>query len=183
MTALPIPAVVSVEDVLAWSEADELHRYELSPEGVLSVVPMPNEEYHSRIATELMVWLIPHFDPPTLIRQNFKVYISVSRGLGVREPDLVVLRERPAQGAVEGLEVLLAVEIASPSTERVDLTDKAQEYAEIGIEHYWTIAGDKTHLVTQRRLNDVGQYIIIDETPLAWILNQDPGELLARPVD
>lgn len=53
-----MPAVVTLDDVAAMNAADANgHRYETSPEGVLSVIPPPDSE-HATIASRLFAWLI-----------------------------------------------------------------------------------------------------------------------------
>ncbi|MDH6462276.1 hypothetical protein M2302_002454 [Micromonospora sp. A200] len=48
-----MPAVVTLDDVAAMNAADPNgHRYETSPEGVLSVMPPPDSE-HAMIASRL----------------------------------------------------------------------------------------------------------------------------------
>ena len=51
------PAVVTLDDVAAMNAGDRYgHRYELSPEEALSVIPPPDSE-HAAIASRLLVWL------------------------------------------------------------------------------------------------------------------------------
>ncbi|WFE52408.1 hypothetical protein [Micromonospora sp. WMMD1155] len=51
-----MPAVVTLDDVAAMNAADSNgHRYESSPEGVLSVMPPPDSE-HAMIASRLFAW-------------------------------------------------------------------------------------------------------------------------------
>src|SRR5262249_58455830 len=52
-----MPAIMTLDDLTAMMAADEHHhRYEISPEGVLSVMPPPGYA-HAIIATRLTVWL------------------------------------------------------------------------------------------------------------------------------
>lgn len=51
-----MPPVVTLDDLTAMMAADENHRYEISPEGVVSTMPPPGYA-HAIIATRLMVWL------------------------------------------------------------------------------------------------------------------------------
>ena len=49
--------VVTLDDLAAMITADPHgHRYEISPEGALSVMPAPDSE-HAAIASRLLVWL------------------------------------------------------------------------------------------------------------------------------
>jgi len=52
-----LPAVVTLDDLAAMNAADPFgHRYELSPEGALSVMP-PADSEHAAIASRILVWL------------------------------------------------------------------------------------------------------------------------------
>jgi hypothetical protein len=59
-----MPSVITLDDLTAMMAADEHHRYEISPEGVLSVLP-PAGYTHAIIATRLMGWLLAAGVPPT----------------------------------------------------------------------------------------------------------------------
>jgi len=51
-----MPSVVTLDDLAAMIAADEHgHRYEVSPDGALSVMPPPDSE-HAAIASRLLVW-------------------------------------------------------------------------------------------------------------------------------
>lgn len=53
-----MPPVITLDDLAAMNEADPFgHRYETSPQGVLSVMPPPDLQ-HARIAGRLMAWLL-----------------------------------------------------------------------------------------------------------------------------
>ena len=53
-----MPAVVTLDDLAAMNGADgNGHRHEISPEGVLSVMP-PADSDHAMIASRLFAWLI-----------------------------------------------------------------------------------------------------------------------------
>ncbi|SCG44668.1 Uma2 family endonuclease [Micromonospora humi] len=59
-----MPAVVTLDDVATMNAADPNgHRYETSPDGVLSVMPRPDSE-HAIIASRLFAWLIMAAGPP-----------------------------------------------------------------------------------------------------------------------
>jgi hypothetical protein len=52
-----MPPVITLDDLAAMiAEDPHGHRYEVSPEGALSVVPPPDSE-HAAIASRLLVWL------------------------------------------------------------------------------------------------------------------------------
>lgn len=53
-----MPAVVTLDDLTAMNGVDPFgHRYETSPEGVLSVLP-PADSDHAKIASRIFAWLI-----------------------------------------------------------------------------------------------------------------------------
>jgi Uma2 family endonuclease len=63
----------------------------------------------------------------------------------VRRPDLIVVqrsavkRQRAEGGLLKASEVVLVVEILSPSSRNTDHRAKRVEYAEAGIPHYWIV--------------------------------------------
>ncbi|WP_239160812.1 Uma2 family endonuclease [Virgisporangium ochraceum] len=53
-----MPAVATLDDLTAMIAADPYgHRYELGPDGVLSITP-PADGEHALIATRIMAWLL-----------------------------------------------------------------------------------------------------------------------------
>ncbi|HET8683224.1 MAG TPA: Uma2 family endonuclease, partial [Micromonosporaceae bacterium] len=84
-----MPAVVTLDDLTAMMTADEHHRYETSPEGVLSVMP-PAGYLHAVIATRLTGWLLAVGVPADRIAQAVGLRIpGRAGGVGGRIPDLV----------------------------------------------------------------------------------------------
>ncbi len=78
----------------------------------------------------------------------------------VREPDVFVLPPGPVEEGPGGLILtrpLFVVEVASPSTRRMDLEDKAQEYAQAGVPEYWVLDPEEPALY-QHVLGDEGAY-------------------------
>lgn len=59
---------MTLDDLTAMMAADEHHRYEISPEGVLSIMPLPGYA-PAIIATRLMVWLAQGGVPADRIAQ------------------------------------------------------------------------------------------------------------------
>jgi hypothetical protein len=52
-----MPATFTLDDLAAMNATDRYgHRYEMSPEGAVSILPPPDSE-HATIATRLMFWL------------------------------------------------------------------------------------------------------------------------------
>lgn len=75
------------------------------------------------------------------------VIIEARAPATVRAPDVVVVRAGMRNPIVAD-DVVVAVEVLSPGTRRVDLVMKRHEYAEAGIPHYWIVdlAGDHVTL-------------------------------------
>src|SRR5215813_11978887 len=89
-----MPAVVTLDDLAAMNAADVAgHRYETSPEGVLSVMPPPDSE-HAMIASRILAWLIMAGWPAEQLLQAVGVRIPGPQGDGGRIPDLSVWRNR-----------------------------------------------------------------------------------------
>lgn len=176
-----MPAIATLDDLTAMIAADPHgHRYEVSPEGVLSVMPPPDFE-HAVIATRLMGWLIMAGWPLDRITQAVGLRIpGPEGGVGGRIPDLVVWGKVPAQprtvwSPVEG--VLLVVEIISSGSKAADTVTKRLEYAGAGIAQYWTVDRDASQTVTMYRLAHDG-YQVGAAMPLAWVLNTAPADYL-----
>lgn len=155
---------------------DEHHRYEISPEGALSIMPPPGYA-HAIIATRLMVWLASAGIPVERIAQAVGLRIpGRDGGVGGRIPDLIVWAKEQADAVwLPVTDVLLVAEILSPGSEGVDTVTKRAEYAAAGIPQYWTIEQDAGQTVTMHRL-DGKQYTVRATMPLAWALNTDPAE-------
>src|SRR5687767_12145154 len=129
-----MPAVITLDDLAAMIEADEHgHRYETSVEGVLSVVPPPDNQ-HAVIATRLMAWLIVAGLPLEQIMQVAGIRIPGPYGEGGRIPDLTVW-SRPQAPAVwmPVTDLVLAIEIISRGSETTDKVTKLAEFASAGV--------------------------------------------------
>jgi Uma2 family endonuclease len=171
-----MPPVITLDDLTAMMAADEHHRYEISPEGVLSVMP-PAGYTHAIIATRLMGWLLAAGIPADRIAQAVGLRIPGSTGgVGGRIPDLIVWSNTQAEGVWLSVDdVLLVVEIISPGSEATDTVSKRTEYAGAGIPQYWTVDQDPAQTVTMYRL-DGNRYQARATMPLAWVLNTTPAE-------
>jgi Uma2 family endonuclease len=174
-----MPAVVTLDDLAAMNAADSNgHRYETSPEGVLSVMPPPDSE-HAVIASRLFAWLIMAGWPADQVLQVAGIRISGPNSDGGRIPDLSVWSKSPPGGIwlpVAGL--LLAIEIVSPGSETMDEVTKRREYALAGIPRYWVVDRDEAQTVTLYRLSVDGAYIERAKMPLAWLLQTTPADHL-----
>lgn len=174
-----MPPVPSLDDLTAMMAADRYgHRYEISPEGALSIVPPPGYA-HATIATRVMLWLAAAGIPADRLSQAVGLRIPGPNGtVGGRIPDLVVWSRAQVDGVwLPVADVLLVIEIISPGSVGADTVDKVAEYAGAGISQYWTVAQDGSQTVTMHRL--VGdRYEVTASTPLAWVLNTAVSEHL-----
>jgi Uma2 family endonuclease len=171
-----MPPVVTLADLTAMMAADEHHRYEISPEGALSIMPPPGY-IHAIIATRLMGWLLAAGVPAERIAQAVGIRIpGRSGGVGGRIPDLVVWDKEQTDGVWLPVDdVLLVIEIVCPGSEGIDTVTKRSEYAAAGIPQYWVIDQDPAQNVTMHALAG-GHYTVRATMPLAWLLNTDPAE-------
>jgi len=177
MTAV-MPRELTADTVLTMAEADEFHRYELTPDGVLIVSPPPNTD-HDEIVMRLASWLIGHGVDPALVKVNSGVAV----GAGYRVPDLMLLHTRVARSrVVDPATVRLTVEVVSRSSRLEDTTEKPVEYGAAGIAHFWLVEPDSRDVlasrVTRRSGLHDGRYTTTAEIgPLAHLLTLTPPGL------
>lgn len=171
-----MPPVITLDDLTAMMAADEHHRYEISPEGVLSVMP-PAGYTHAIIATRLMSWLLSAGVPADRLAQTVGLRIPGKKGgVGGRIPALIVWSKAQSEGVwLPVVDVLLVIEIISPGSEATDTVAKRIEYAGAGIPRYWTVDQDSVQTVTMYQLDD-SRYQVRATMPLAWVLNTAPAE-------
>jgi Uma2 family endonuclease len=176
-----MPANLTLDDLAAMSVADEYgHRYEMSPDGVLSVMPPATVE-HAILASRLFAWFLAHGWSPERVLQNCGLRIVTGDAAGGRVPDLTVWSQPPQAGSVwapvDGL--LLAIEIISSGSEAIDQIIKKDEYARAGIPLYWIVNKDAGNAVTMWRLESSGyREALPSPQPLAWLLNTTPEQHL-----
>lgn len=173
-----MPAVVTLDDLAAVDAADAFgHRYETSPEGVLSVMPPPDSE-HATIASRLFAWLIMAGWPADHVLQVASVRIAGPGGVGGRIPDMTVWKKLPPRGVWLPIDdLLLVVEIVSPGSEAMDEVTKRREYALAGIPQYWVVNRDTAQTVVLHRLSAGGDgYEERAKMPLAWLLQTAPAD-------
>jgi Uma2 family endonuclease len=171
-----MPAVVSLDDLTAMMAAvPHGHRYEVSPEGVLSVRP-PDGYGHAVIATQIVGWLLSAGVPADRVTQGVGLRILGRDGtVGGRIPDLTVWSAPQRDGMwLPVADVVVVVEIVSPASEATDTVAKRHEYAMAGIPQYWTI--DAPMVTIYRLVSDV--YRVRATCPLAWILKTSVAEHL-----
>lgn len=167
MSAEPVPPRDSApwpDHLLSLAEWDALpedntRHYELA-EGAMFVTPRPVPS-HQRAAFRLCHQL--DVGLPVELTPLPEVEIVVERGepATVRAPDLIVVATELAEQnppRFDAADVLVAVEIVSPGSRRVDRITKFSEYAEAGIEHYWIVDLTEPTSLETYRLKD-GRYL------------------------
>ncbi len=171
--------MVTLDDLAAMNAADpDGHRYETGPDGVRSVMPLPDSE-HAVIASRLFAWLIMAGWPAEQVLQVAGIRVPGPKGDGGRIPDVSIWSKSPPRGVwlpVDGL--LLAIEIVSPGSEAIDEVTKRREYAAAGIPQYWVVDRDDAQTVTLFRLSSDETYAERAKMPLAWLLQTDPRDHL-----
>ncbi len=111
------------------------HRYELL-DGTLLVTPAPNHA-HQRCLLNLAVLLRGAAAPEhEIVIAPFDWIISPRTFF---QPDLLVARRADIGVANLAVPPLLAVEVLSPSTRRIDLVLKRDAYASAGMPTYWIV--------------------------------------------
>ena len=152
--AMPLPTPVepsgrpywTLDDVRALP--DDGHRYELV-HGELLVSPSPRK-LHQRVLRRLLVqldaWLATH-----PVGELFTSPADLTLGPDtLLQPDLFVLNPEAAASREWNTldEVLLAIEILSPSTARHDRFPKRRAYQEAGVPLYWIVDADARQVET-----------------------------------
>lgn len=155
MSAMPWPDhLLTLEEWDALPE-DELHHVELV-EGALLVSPKPALK-HQLAAKRLGTWLDDQLPREVVAVPEVDVVINPVPPLTMRAPDMIVIpTERALEypKRVDPDDVLLAIEIVSPGTKRMDRVLKPVEYAEVGIPHYWLVEIDDPVTLTAFTLVD-----------------------------
>ena len=149
MTILPVrDEGWTVEDLDLLPE-DGL-RYELV-DGTLRVSPPPPTP-HNLTASELLVRLFAVIGPEWRVAAPGSVRLDARNR---REPDVLVLRGSAAKlQHTPPQDVLLAVEVMSPSSVIDDRLVKPSQYARAGIPHYWRLEPAVPVLVTYALVGD-----------------------------
>jgi Uma2 family endonuclease len=165
-----MPLDITLDDVAAMAAADEHHRYELSREGVLSIMPPATPE-HALIVSRLVHWFYTHGFGPEEVTADCGIDVG-----GGRQPDLTVWAKgrppRAARSSYAGLDgLVLAIEVVSPDSEITDRVVKKSEYATAGVPRYWIIERDRNNTVHMLQLNGGLYTSERDSRPLAWLLN------------
>lgn len=139
---------------------DDGNRYELV-NGILEVTPAPGRP-HQQVATRLSFLLT--LAAPAGVDVLSPVGMNLARDHH-RIPDIAVVRSEPPgedDDAYVESPPLLAVEVASRSTQKLDRTTKKAEYAAFGIRSYWLVTTDRAlptltaYELRRGRYHDVG---------------------------
>lgn len=132
VTTLPQGRPMTADDLAEMP--DDGHRYELI-DGVLIVTPPSPGLHHQRAVTRM--WrLLDDACPDTMetLVAPFDVRLD---DFTVLEPDVLVARRSDLTNANLPTAPILAIEILSPSTRRLDLTLKKARLEAAECEHYW----------------------------------------------
>ena len=113
---------------------DDGHRYELI-DGTLIVTPGPSF-VHQRVASRLVRLLI---DTPAHLELLFAPFDIPLAEDTVLQPDVVVVRRVDNAFDPGNPELVLAVEVLSPSTRLIDLNLKKARLEQAGIPSYWVV--------------------------------------------
>lgn len=142
LSSLPrmgLPHTMSEAEYAALSE--ELSRQIEIVHGYVIVCesPTPQHQQVSRRLASALEASRPK-EPCTRVQMETDVVLWRVPKYTFRRPDAVVYRCKEDRNAKpEGADVLLAIEVSSPSTEREDLVDKMAQYAAAGIPAYLVI--------------------------------------------
>ena len=132
---------------------DDGHRYELL-DGTLLVTPAPNESHQTCVISLGTLLRAARQPGHKVLVAPFDVRLS---RFTVVEPDVLVARKRDlTEARLEGPPVL-AVEVLSASTRRIDLGAKRLTYEEAGVPAYWVV-DPEVPSVTVLHL-DEGRYV------------------------
>jgi Uma2 family endonuclease len=133
VTTLPWGRPLTRDDLE--SLPDDGHRYELL-DGALLVTPAPTPR-HQRAVMGLIAVLTAHVVPPLEVMvAPLDVVLDEST---VLQPDVLVAPRGDFSDRDLPRPPVLAVEVLSPSTRRIDLVLKRDRYRAAGCPHYWVV--------------------------------------------
>ncbi len=140
---MPVPKrPITVDDLE--SMPDDGNRYEII-DGELFVTPPPLLR-HQRAQMSLIARLLPYARTMGIELLAAPTGVRVSRCTQV-EPDLLALAKMTdiddSTGWISMSRLLLAVEVLSPGTRRVDRDRKRRLYLSEGVREYWTVDSQK----------------------------------------
>ena len=151
MSDCPSAEILTTDDLEKFPE-DNVRRELL--DGVLLVSPSPSST-HQIIAGRLMVALDEDCPSDKAVTQNVDVYFSKLRSFA---PDVLVITAAAARRTERPFmshEVVLAVEIVSPTSVGMDRVAKPAFYAGAGIPYFWRIETDGGIVVHTYKIDPV----------------------------
>jgi Uma2 family endonuclease len=137
VTTLPFGRALTRDDLAALP--DDGHRYELL-DGALIVTPAPSPR-HQRVSGRLYRLLDDAARPELLVL--YAPLDVVLDDATVLQPDIVVAPRTAFTARDLSGPPMLAVEILSPSTRRIDLVLKHDRYRSGGCSAYWVVDPDE----------------------------------------
>jgi Uma2 family endonuclease len=130
---IPQSGPLTVADIA--DPPDDGHRYELI-DGCLIVTPSPSAQ-HQWVSMKLSQLLLAAVPPGLMVfHAPFDWIVDEHTKL---QPDLLVFRRDAVDADALRIAPVLAVEILSPSTRRIDLGTKKLAIAAAGAAHYWVV--------------------------------------------
>ena len=157
---------------------DDGHRYELI-DGTLIVTPAPSPR-HQHASARLHL-LLAAACPADLELLYAPLDVALDEHT-VLQPDLLVARKSDFTTRDLPTAPLLAVEILSPSTRRVDLTLKRSRFEAAGCPSYWVIDPDEPSVIVWQLRG--GEYVEVARVAGDDLLDVDlPYPLRLRPSD
>jgi Uma2 family endonuclease len=155
-------------------------------DGVLLVSPSPTD-IHQIIAGRLMVALEESCPAELQVTQGVEVRISPRRSF---IPDVLVATDEAARRRARYYnphEVMLAVEIVSPTSQSMDRITKPALYAAAGIPYYWRIEIDGGLIVHAHKIDPenemyrpFGTFDVTIETAEPWPMTIPVSRLTPR---
>lgn len=132
------------------SMPDDGHRYELL-DGTLLVSPAPSPLHQTVVSR---IWRLLEDARPADLRVFVAPLDVVLADDTVLQPDVLVARRGDLTQRDLPAAPLLAVEVLSPSTRKIDQLLKPVRYAASGVEHYWIIDPLEPSLAAYERGTD-----------------------------
>ncbi|WP_375502895.1 Uma2 family endonuclease [uncultured Jatrophihabitans sp.] len=159
---------------------DDAYRWAELVEGVLQMSPTPSVRHQRAmfvVAQQLESALTGH---PAVTVCDIDVVLSSSFPPTVRQPDVVVVSATTVAGHPKRLsarDVLLAVEIISPGSRRIDRIMKLADYADAGIPNYWILDLDGPVALDAFALTD-GRYEPVAQAATGRIALSSPVPII-----